>query len=152
MVRECVGLCGLCQGDKGQECLVTGNLGQRHHKKSSDLLQHFVCPSQNSFLPKMRPVQSFYQYRKRIIYTKLPQYYFRDHFQGGSVPNNTLNSFFTSLGKVCVCVGGCFMCGWVSVLHTYVKITAKHPPSPWQLGSVNALWSHPCASNKLTWC
>lgn len=42
MVRECVGLCGLCQGDKGQECLVTGNLGQRHHKKSSDLLQHFV--------------------------------------------------------------------------------------------------------------
>lgn len=102
---------------------MTGNLGQRHHKKSSDLLQHFVCPSQNSFLPKMCPVQSFYQYRKRIkkketagcesfIYTKLPQYYFRDHFQGGSVPNNTLNSLFTSLGKVCVlggvlCVGEC---------------------------------------------
>lgn len=56
--------------------------------------------------------QSFYQYRKRIIYTKLPQYYFRDHFQGGSVPNNTLNSLFTSLGKVCVRWG--VFCVWVS--------------------------------------
>lgn len=91
---------------------MTGNLGQRHHKKSSDLLQHFVCPSQNSFLPEMCPVQSFYQYRKRIIYTKLPQYYFRDHFQGGSVPNNTLNSLFTSLGKVCVRWG--VFCVWAS--------------------------------------
>ena len=33
----------------GSGCLVTGNLGQWQHRKSSDQLQHFVCPSQKSF-------------------------------------------------------------------------------------------------------
>ena len=33
----------------GSGCLVTGNLGQWQQRKSSDLLRHFVCPSQKSF-------------------------------------------------------------------------------------------------------